>query len=418
MAERTGLIQVHDFSGHPFQAELSRELARLGHTIEHTFSGQYASGKGMLERRPGDPESLSFRAIQASRPFEKYSPVGRVRFERSFARTWTDQLVKERPDLVVACNVPLFALHRFARFARHSGLPYVLWHQDVFSIALGEELERRLNRLPVVPRPMVRAGSQYFTSLEREVVESARRVVAIDDAFVRQYEAWGLDTSHVEVIPNWAPIDEIVPRERDNEWAGANLGRQEPLRLLYAGTLGRKHNPLLLVDLLEGLRQRGVDAELTVISEGEGAELLAESAAARPAIAAFVRLLPFQPAEQLSQVLGSGDVLVALLEPGASKFSIPSKVLSYLASGRPVLGIMPAANPAAADIEQVGGCVVQPDHDGVAAAVAWLETLAHDPRRRADLGRRGRELAVQRFGIESIAKRFLAVIESARSSSS
>ena len=74
--------------------------------------------------------------------------------------------------------------------------------------------------------------------------------MAIDDAFVRQYEAWGLDTSHVEVIPNWAPIDEIVPQERDNAWAEANLGdARSRLRLLYAGTLGRKHNPLLLVDL-------------------------------------------------------------------------------------------------------------------------------------------------------------------------
>ena len=216
---------------------------------------------------------------------------------------------------------------------------------------------------------------------------SARRVVAIDDAFVRQYEAWGLDTSHVEVIPNWAPIDEIIPQERDNAWAAANLGDPKRLRLHYAGTLGRKHNPLLLVDLVEGLRERGVDAELTVVSEGEGADVLAEAAAARPAIADHVRLLPFQPAEQLSQVLGSGDVLVALLEPGASKFSIPSKVLSYFAAGRPVLGIMPADNPAAVDIESVGGSVVEPDHDGVADAVAWLEALSKDPERRVELGR-------------------------------
>ena len=201
-------------------------------------------------------------------------------------------------------------------------------------------------------------------------------------------------------------------------WGETNLGRREPLRLLYAGTLGRKHNPLLLVELLERLRERGVDAELTVISEGEGADLLAEAAAARPEIADFVRLLPFQPAEQLSQVLGSGDVLVALLEPGASKFSIPSKVLSYLAAGRPVLGIMPADNPAAVDIERVGGCVVEPDHDAVAGAVTWLEGLSCDRERMTELGGRSREYAVQQFGIDSIAKRFLAVIESARSSAS
>ena len=43
--------------------------------------------------------------------------------------------------------------------------------------------------------------------------------------------------------------------------------------------------------------------------------------------------------------------------------------------------------------------------------MAWLETLSKDPERRVDLGQRGRELAVQRFGIDAIAKRFMAVID-------
>ena len=417
MVEPPGLIQVHDFSGHPFQAELSRELAGRGLVVEHAFSSQYASGKGLLRRRPGDPETLSFRAIGTPRPFEKYSPIGRMRFERSFAAIWTAQLTRQRPDLVVACNVPLLTLHAFARFARRTGLPYVLWHQDVFSLALRDELERKLPQIPGLPHPIVGLGSRYVAHLEKDVVRFARRVVAIDDAFVRQYEAWGLDTTHVDVIPNWAPVDEIVPQKRDNSWAESRLGRSEPLRLLYAGTLGRKHNPLLLLDLLEQLREQAVDAELTVVSEGEGAGLLAEAAAKRPAIASFVRLLPFQPVELLSQVLSSGDILVALLEPGASKFSVPSKVLSYFAAGRPVLGIMPADNPAAIDIHRVGGRVVEPDQDGVASAVAWLEALSDDPQRRTDLGRRSRELAVERFGIEAIAQRFLDVIDSARASS-
>lgn len=415
--EPRGLIQVHDFAGHPFQAELSRELAARGLTVEHAFAAQYTSGKGRLERQPGDPENLTFRAIETPRPFEKYSPVGRLRFERSFARTWIDELTHQKPELVIACNVPLFALHRFVRFARRAGLPYILWHQDVFSLALGEELERKLPHVPGVTHPTVALGSRYLTRLEKDVVSSARRVVAIDDAFVRQYESWGLDTTNVDVIPNWAPVEEIVPQERNNAWALANLGRQEPLRLLYAGMLGRKHNPLLLIELLDGLRDRGVDAELTVVSEGEGADVLAEAAAERPAVADSVRLLPFQPAEQLSQVLGSGDVLVALLEPGASKFSIPSKVLSYLAAGRPVLGIMPADNPAALDIETVGGCVVEPDSDGIAQAVAWVEAT-HSSECLTTLGERSRTLAVERFGIDSIAKRFTDVIDKARSNAS
>ena len=72
-----------------------------------------------------------------------------------------------KPDLVIACNVWLFALHRFMKYARRSGLPYVLWHQDVYSLALTEQLERRL---PRAARPVVSGGSRIFTRLERDIV--------------------------------------------------------------------------------------------------------------------------------------------------------------------------------------------------------------------------------------------------------
>lgn len=96
-----------------------------------------------------------------------------------------------------------------------------------------------------------------------------------------------------------------------------------------------------------------VDARLIVVSEGEGADLIRNKASDFPV--GTIRVVTFQPADCLPDLLGAGDVLVAILEPEASKFSIPSKVLSYLAAGRPILGLMPADNPAAEDITAAGG---------------------------------------------------------------
>ena len=62
----------------------------------------------------------------------------------------------------------------------------------------------------------------------------------------------------------------------------------------------------------------------------------------RPAKACgSLRCLGFQPFEVLPDVLGSADVLVAILEPDAGVFSVPSKVLSYFCAGRPVLLAVP-----------------------------------------------------------------------------
>ena len=396
-------IQVHDFSGHPFQADLSRELARRGFEIEHAFSDKYRSGKGRLQHEPGDPDNLTFTPIKVETEFDKYSPVGRIRFERAYAKAWKRQLKAAKPDLVIACNVPLLSLNSFRSWAKRKKQPWVLWHQDIFSSAMGDELDRRLGGA------VARLGRRYFTAGERRTVASATRVIAIGDEFAKQYSEWGIPSSHFTIIPNWAPVDDIKPAERDNQWALNHLTAGKGLRLLYAGMLGRKHNPQLLIDLLDATSAHH-QAELVVVSEGDGASdirLVAEEPAQRN-----ITVLPFQSAEDLPLVLGSGDVLVAILEPEASKFSIPSKVLSYMSAGRPILGLMPADNPAAEDITATGGFVSTPDAAGIRTAVDWIDGLIASPELIESTGKRARRLAEDKFGIEPITDQFVAVIES------
>ncbi|MFJ7748588.1 glycosyltransferase [Arthrobacter sp. NPDC097144] len=398
-------IQVHDFSGHPFQAELSRELAARGHSVDHVYSTQYGSGKGTLERTAADSEQLSFSPLTAKQPFQKYSAVGRIRFERSYSAAWLAHTKETVPDCVVACNVPLFALADFRRAAARRGLPWVLWHQDLFSNAISEELGRKL------PGAAAGTGGALVRRIEAGVVSGARQVVAIGEEFRQAYRQWGLDTGHVTIIPNWAPIDEITPRPRDNAWSATHLPHEGELRLLYAGTLGRKHNPLLLGALLRESLSAGLPVRLIVASEGEGIDMLREDLAREPELP--VTLLPFQPAADLPEMLGSADVLVTILEPGASRFSIPSKVLSSLAAGRPILGLMPEDNPAADDIKEASGFVGPPTDYGVAAAVGWLRRLDEDPAAAKAAGARGRRIAENRFGIGPIADRFEAVLKHA-----
>jgi glycosyltransferase involved in cell wall biosynthesis len=398
-------IVLHDFSGHPFQAELSRKLAARGHTVEHVFSEQYVSGKGHLERQSDDADGLTFTGITIPTPFKKYAPLSRLRFERAYAKHWIAQLERQQVDQVVACNIPLFALARFARYAKRRGLPWVFWHQDIYSFALGDELRRRL------PRPIAGPGARMLEGLEARCARQAAHMVAIGPAFSEVYDDWGIPPAHTSVIPNWAPLRDVYPVERDNARSSDLFGADAQLRLLYAGTLGRKHNPLLLVDLLRTVRARGIEAALTVVSEGEPADELAEIARREPGLG--MRVLPFQPADDLPDVLGSADVLVALLEPDATKFSIPSKVLSYMAAGRPILGLMPADNPAATDIRASGGFVTEPDAEAAERSTSWLVELVKDPDAVADIGRRTRKVAEQKFEAESITDSFETVLTTA-----
>jgi len=397
-------ITVHDYSGHPFQVQLSRELARRGHSVLHEYSTQYVTGHGNLTVADTDPSTLRIEGVAAERPIKKYDPIARMRFELSYARAWRARLEHDPADVVVACNVPLFALASVRRHLARTGRRWVFWHQDIYSLGVAAEIDRKL------PAAVAAPLRRWAYRLERKQVDTADRVVAIGDAFVDHYRGWGLDTSHVDVIPNWAPLDELVPGRRDNAWTREQQLPSDPVRLLYAGTLGRKHNPLLLLDMLDAARARGVDATLVVCSEGVGADELAAAAGSRP----DVRILGYQPAERFAQVLAGADVMVALLEPDAAAFSVPSKVLSYLSAGRPTIALVPDDNPAAADVCDAGGFVAAPTPAGAAAAAEWLyRTAGEGPDAFAILGRRARQLAEQKFDIEAITDRFEQILSAA-----
>lgn len=391
-------VLLHDFSGHPFQAELARRLAGRGHRVTHLSSAEYVSGKGHLQARPEDSDSLSFETIELGRPFDKYSVGRRVRWELDYGAA-ASRTLDRHFDAVIMCNVPLFSLARFVREARRRDVPWLFWHQDVYSAGMAEELRRRL------PAPAAVAAARSLDRLERHCARRASQVVAIGDLFTDVYRRWQVDLDRVSVIPNWAPLDEIVVAERENPQAKLLFpGDETALRLLYAGTLGRKHNPQLLVDLLRRTRASGVNAVLTVVSEGEAADDLRAAAAADPDLP--LQVFGFQPAEALTDTLASADVLVGLLEVEASAFSIPSKMLTYMAAGRPILGLMPPANPAAVDAVSCGGFAVDPTPDGVDQAVRWLGKVAGNPGERVEIGRRMRALAEDRFDPSRITEQF------------
>lgn len=397
-------VVLHDFAGHPFQAELSRRLASRGHLVTHLVSAEWVSGKGRLHRLPGDPETLSFEQIAVGRPIAKYSPRERLKWELDYGTASADRL-DDRPDVVIVCNVPLLSMGRFAWEARKREVPWVLWHQDIWSAAMGDEVRRRF------PRPIGGIMARAFDELEAWCARRADHVVAIGDEFTKVYPRWGVDPERVSVILNWAPLNEIGAMDRDNPQADVVFaaGRTSgELRLLYAGSLGRKHNPLLLVELLREVRRAGVDAVLTVVSEGEAADDVRAAAVAEPDLP--LRVIGFQPADKLAETLGSADILVALLEPEATAFSIPSKVLSYMAAGRPIVGLMPDSNPAASDICDCGGFIADPTPAGAAAAGAWIAGVADQPDVRAEIGRHTRKVAEDRFDPDRITDQFEAVL--------
>jgi colanic acid biosynthesis glycosyl transferase WcaI len=392
-------VVVHDFAGHPFQIDLSRALAERGHAVLHVHCESYNSGKGGFGGVNELP-NLSVVGLSVGSEFAKYSPVRRCAQELGYGRRFAALAEAFEPDVVVSCNVPLLAQRVSARWCERQGVPWVFWLQDLYSVAVSATAERRAGQLG-------RVVGQRFQALERSLLRQASAVVPITGDFLPMLDRWGIPAQKSTVIENWAPLAELPTRPRDNNAWRREQGLGDRFVFLYSGTLGLKHRPELLFELAA---QRADDADVVVISEGMGASRLADMLRERPL--PNLRLLPFQPFERYPEILGAADVLVALLEPTAGTFSVPSKVLSYLCAGRPLLAAIPPENLAARTIERASAGLVVPPDDEEGFLLA-AKRLRNERRLRDASGAQARAYAEATFDTDHVAERFLQVLDGA-----
>ena len=393
-------IFVNEFCGHPFQMELSRKLAKMGHQVCHVyFADNDSTPKGETRLQSDDSPNLTIEGLHIQREFSKHSLLTRRQADLEYGREVASRVRRFQPDAVVSANMPLDAqkILQEAAFSQHAR--FVFWLQDVYSVAVRFVLRRKAKFLEW-------AGGWYFERLEKKLLRQSDAIVCIAPGFADFVRNWGIPESKITVIRNWAPLDEVTPMPRNNPWAREN-GVADKFCFMYSGTLGMKHRPELLLDLAKRLEARG-DARLIVIAGGAGADWLKERA--HEVSPEFLTVLPFQPYERISEVMASADVLITLLDSEAKTFAVPSKTLAYLCAARALIVAAPDANEAARVVEQAeAGLVVSPDHS--AGIIAAAERFLTDRALCAQFATNARRYAEKHFSIDSIAARFVAVLE-------
>jgi len=248
-------------------------------------------------------------------------------------------------------------------------------------------------------------GGAYFERLEKKLLRKSDAIIAIAPSFVEFLDDWGISDSKVHMIENWAPLDDVRPKPKQNAWA-LEYGVADDFCFLYSGTLGIKHRPELLLDLAKHLEATR-SGKLIVVAGGAGADWLAEHA--QDVDPDVFRLLPFQPYERVADVMASCDVLITLLDSEAGSFAVPSKTLAYLCAGRAVIVAAPLGNEVSRLVRRArAGMLVSPDDPK--GLIEAAERLLKNKNLCAEYGRNGRTYAERNFAIKRIADRFTSIL--------
>jgi glycosyltransferase involved in cell wall biosynthesis len=335
-------IVVLDYSGHIPQADLARNLAKLGHNVRHMYCSDYISGRGAVDRESSDPKDLEFLEISIKKDFDRYNPIERIKHELAIAQEFWVRIQEFNPDHTIFSNVPLLAMSRLAKKMNSNNRPYLYWWQDVYSIAIGGTLRKF--------GPPTWPLRQYLIRLEKNILRGAKYVVAISSNFEPIYLRWKQDIKKFSMYPNWTPIN-LFPHQEPS------MAKSTRKIAVYAGTLGMKHRPELLLHLADDAQFKKLGGVVVVVSQGQGRELLEKPANIRKNIV----LKNFLTIPELGQLFAEASVLLAVLEPEASTFSVPSKIMSYLSAGKPIVASIDPENASAKIIlDNNAGIVIPP----------------------------------------------------------
>jgi colanic acid biosynthesis glycosyl transferase WcaI len=168
---------------------------------------------------------------------------------------------------------------------------------------------------------------------------------------------------------------------------------------LYAGTIGLVSGADVVVRAAAQLAQR---SDILLLVVGEGAAKRAAMREARERGLSNLKFIDFQPRSRLNEMQAAANVGLVTLAPGRARTSVPSKVLGYMAAGRPIVASVDLDSDTAREIADHDTGLVVPPGDATALAAA-LGALADDPKRTTRLGIAAR----QRFDDQFTARKNL-----------
>ena len=307
-------------------------------------------------------------------------------------------LTRRRYDLLfIVTNPPANGLAAWI-YRRLRGVPYVYLVHDLYpdiAVAMGQ----------------LRAGSpveRILRAAQGLWLRGAKRVVVLGRCMSQHLaRRYGLAPEQLRVIPSWADPAAIRPGPRQNDWRARH--DLAGFVVLYAGNFSHYVN---FDQILAAARRLAGTPEICFALVGDGVRRGELEARVAQDGLRNVRILPKVPRAAMPEVLAGADAALVSLEPRMLGLGVPSKLYTILASGRPVVAVVPEGCEVARVLAEArcGLNVAGGDDAGLAAAVLKLRD---DPALAARMGASARAVLEEKYTAGQAARQFEAVFREA-----
>jgi colanic acid biosynthesis glycosyl transferase WcaI len=383
--------------------DLAEGLVGLGHELvvltgkPNYPEGRFAAGYGFLRRsreRWGAIEVVRAPLVARGRGLGLRLALNYLSFA-VFASLVGPLACRGRFDAIfvyepspVTVGVPALVMKAVKR------APVLFWVQDLWPESLaatGAIRSPRLLRLAAWGVKRIYAG--------------CARILVQSEAFVAPICALGVPPERIVYYPNSA---EGFYRPLARTAVRLPVALPEGFRVMFAGNVGAAQGFETILDAAERLREHG-RIHWLVLGEGRRLEWVRDEVARR-GLGATVHLLGQHPAEAMPQWFAHADaMLVSLRADPIFALTIPAKVQSYMACGRPIVASLDGEG--ARVLADAGAGVAAPADDADALARRVLELYRMPASEREAMGARGRAYFERHFERGALVKRLAALLE-------
>jgi glycosyltransferase involved in cell wall biosynthesis len=235
------------------------------------------------------------------------------------------------------------------------------------------------------------------------------RIVVLSEGFKERLVNRGVDQEKIEIIKNWADEDKLNIKTKDNSFT-ANDGSF--FNILYAGNIGRAQALDCVIEAADLLAKKNSSVRFVLLGRGLELENLKKIVKSRE-----LSNVIFLPAVEMNQVGGflraADALLVHLRDDDLFKITIPSKIQTYMAIGKPLL--VAVKGDAANLVEEARcGLIAEPENPiSLATSAHKLEIMKEHELQV--MGKNGKEYYSRELSVKAGVRKFARIFNEIRS---
>jgi glycosyltransferase involved in cell wall biosynthesis len=251
-------------------------------------------------------------------------------------------------------------------------------------------------------------GGRTVADMTRRIeswsLSNATVVAPVAEAFRPALSEMGIADERIVILPNWS---HLPASSGDRRQTRQRLGwTEDDWIVLHAGNMGLKQGLDQVLDAGRLADRDGAAVRIVLMGDGSQREALVGRAEGTERL----EFRAFVATAELPDVLAAADVLLLSERPTVMDMSLPSKLTSYFAAGRPIVAAVHPEGASARELERAGAGVTAKagDPEALLGAIMGLRDL---PDRGNALGQAGRRYAQTALGEAATFARADAIID-------